>query len=598
MYTFEFYDKKIHIPYDDDLFLAKPVITMAENKSWTVSAQILSDHPYFSELKVLKYGFKVYKKDRLIFRGRLTELKQKFGKLYNIFAEDKLAALNDSHCRPHEFSGTPEELFAWFIDNHNSQVTDEQKLLKGNVTVIDPNSYITRSWDKGDSTRKLMESRLLDTLGGYLVVRYEEDGDYLDWLEGFDLYSNQDIVFGENLLDIERIIDATETYTACIPYGAEIMNISYAEVDTSTTSWQIDKYYILTADETYSLIQTEETFNAAVSSGTTIYEVSSMEGTGKSLTIESVNDGKDYIINEAAAAEYGIIYAPTELVTWDDVTRPENLLSKSVDWLNNEGVMLKESVTLSAADLSAAGVENVNSFEMYQNVKAVIRPLNLDAAYLISGMKVDASASEVLQITVGSERRTLSAQIGDANKQANDIAQKVDKIESDYTTNDKMHSAIAEELITATSQILQTAEEITMGILSGYTSVSDLETYKQEIENLLKVNEDGFNFEFEQMESKLSELGNTVSTQSQYIRLIEGAIHIGHSDSPVTAVFDNDALEFRYNGSMVARFTNEVLEVRNISAENQVAFFDQWAIRKGAYVSGKGYNLNDVWIGG
>ena len=79
---------------------------------------------------------------------------------------------------------------------------------------------------------------------------------------------------------------------------------------------------------------------------------------------------------------------------------------------------------------------------------------------------------------------------------------------------------------------------------------------------------------------------------------MEGEILIGKSDSPITSVYTNDALEFRYNNQMVARFTNEVLEVRNIAVENQVAFFDRWAIRKGAYINGVGYNLNDVWIGG
>ena len=96
----------------------------------------------------------------------------------------------------------------------------------------------------------------------------------------------------------------------------------------------------------------------------------------------------------------------------------------------------------------------------------------------------------------------------------------------------------------------------------------------------------------------MTAIGNEIVEQEQYIRLVEGEIHIGKSDSPVTTIYTNDALEFRYNGQMVARFTNDLLEVRNISVDNQVAYFDQWAIRKGAYVAGVGYNLNDVWIGG
>lgn len=68
--------------------------------------------------------------------------------------------------------------------------------------------------------------------------------------------------------------------------------------------------------------------------------------------------------------------------------------------------------------------------------------------------------------------------------------------------------------------------------------------------------------------------------------------------SPITGEITNDALEFKYNDQTVAKFTNEVLEVRNIAVQNQIRFGDNWAIRPGAHIEGKGNNLNDVWIGG
>ena len=159
-------------------------------------------------------------------------------------------------------------------------------------------------------------------------------------------------------------------------------------------------------------------------------------------------------------------------------------------------------------------------------------------------------------------------------------------------------TAVEQELIDKTAEIIQTSEQITLGILQGYTSTSQLEEYKTKIENLLSVNQEGVDILFRQMEQRLTELGDEIVEQEQYIRLVNGEIHIGKSDSLVTSVYTNNSLEFRYNDQMVARFTNEVLEVRNISAENQVTWFDQWAIRKGAYVNGVGYNLNDIWIGG
>lgn len=159
----------------------------------------------------------------------------------------------------------------------------------------------------------------------------------------------------------------------------------------------------------------------------------------------------------------------------------------------------------------------------------------------------------------------------------------------DYTND-----AIAD----ATTKILQTAEDVTIGIMSGYTKASDFERYKEEIENLFKANEDGFAFEFNQLSERLSSVGNEIVQRNQFIRLEEGNIIIGKSDSPVQAKFTNDALEFTYNGQTVAKFTNEVLEVENISVSNQVRFGSEWAIRPGQYIAGKGSNLDDVWIGG
>lgn len=592
MYTIKFYDKNLHIPGDEELFLLHPMLSQGANQSSTLSAQILSEHPYFKYLKQLKYGVVIYDDKRLIYKGRITEFKQCFNNVYDVYVEDKLAVLNDSPCRPHEFQGSPEELFTWFLDNHNAQVTDEQRLLKGNVTVTDPNDYINRSWQNAENTWNLMNSRLLDTLGGYFVVRYEEDGDYLDWLEDFSIYADQNIKFGENLIDLEKLVDASETYTACIPYGADITIDKYGETYVEADDWTENKYYRLVEEE-YVLILSKGDFESALESGDTIYEVTSEEATGEKLTIEDVNDGRDYLINNERVALYGIIYAPTEKVTWSDVKRPENLKAKSLDWLNNFGVMLKESITLSAVDLGATGID-INKYEMYQKVKVETVPHGIETSYLITNLKTALDLSEVTQITVGGEKRSLTSQTIENNKETNNVQQEIKEIKKDYITNEKVQSELSE----ATSKILQTAEEIVMGILSGYTTASDLETYKKYVENKFIGNKEGFEFDFSEVEEKLTELGNEIIKRNQFIRLEEGNIIIGKSDSPIQALFTNNTLEFRYNDQTVAKFTNEVLEVRNIAVDNQVRFWTDWAIRKGAYVEGKGYNLNDVWIGG
>lgn len=201
-----------------------------------------------------------------------------------------------------------------------------------------------------------------------------------------------------------------------------------------------------------------------------------------------------------------------------------------------------------------------------------------------------ADTAQAAANSLGDRVTTTETNISQNATNISSVATRVTTIEDNYIDSS--------EIASLTSTFNQTAEEITLGIVAGYTSKDELNTYKHEVENMFSANEQGFEFNFNRLEQQLNEVGGEVNAQKEYIRLINGEIHIGKDGNPVTSVYTNNALEFRYNGVTVAKFTNETLEVRNITSENQIAFFGDWAIRKGAEVSGKGYNLNDIWIGG
>lgn len=212
---------------DKELFVESPNLNLEINKVGTLTFSIYPDHPYFDRLEKLKPKIVAKRGNRDIFRGRIINDEQGIYNEKNIECESSLAYLNDSIYRPGSFNGTPEELFTLIINNHNSQVTDGQKLKIGNVTVTDPNNYISKSWEDYLSSWDLLKTRLLDTLGGYLVERYESDGTYIDWLEDFksndsSIVSTQTIEFGENLIDILAKNDASTTYSVVIPLGYEI----------------------------------------------------------------------------------------------------------------------------------------------------------------------------------------------------------------------------------------------------------------------------------------------------------------------------------------------------------------------------------------
>lgn len=156
---------------------------------------------------------------------------------------------------------------------------------------------------------------------------------------------------------------------------------------------------------------------------------------------------------------------------------------------------------------------------------------------------------------------------------------------------------IANEITNAALQMSKASEKTMSNMLESYATSGDIEEYKKQIENKFKENKEGFAFEFNQIEEKITSVNNEIVERNQFIRLENGEIVIGKSDSPIISVYTNNALEFRYNGVTVARFTNEVLGIRNVNMENQFRLHDKWAFRKGEYKTGKGNNLDLVWLG-
>lgn len=379
---------------DKELFVESPNLNLEINKVGTLTFSIYPDHPYFDRLIKLKSRIVAKRGNKDIFRGRIINDEQGIYNEKNIECESSLAYLNDSIYRPGSFSGTPEELFTLIINNHNSQVTDDQKLKKGNVTVTDPNNYISRSWEDYLSSWDLLKTRLLDTLGGYLVERYEDDGTYIDWLEDFKngdslLVSTQTIEFGENLVNILAKNDASTTYSVVIPLG---------------------------------------------------YEIENEDGTKERLTIKSVNDNKDYLVNETALAAYGWKIAPVSETTWDDVTLASNLKTKGQNYLNNQAVMIASTLEITALDLAAID-QDIEFFFIYKYVRIKSTPHNFNKVYLLKSIKIPFDHPESTQITLGETSSTLTGiELGNKQK-IDDTIKRVGIVEKNYSiTDEKINS--------------------------------------------------------------------------------------------------------------------------------------------------------------
>lgn len=301
--------------------------TLETNKAGSFTFSVYPEHFFYDRFVKKKTVITVTKSDRILFRGRVLDDRDDMWKRREIVCEGELNFLQDSLIRPYTFNGTPEEAFQKFVTEHNAQVDEFKRFKVGQVTVYDPNDYIARSNSNYENALKNLTSRLLeDSLGGYLHITHGEDGKdpvpTLHYLADFTEISSQSIEFGSNLKDFLKKGTGQAIATAIIPLGAKLDD---GNRDTEDLR----------------------------------------------LTISDVNDGLDYVHDEAAVAKHGWIF---DTVIYDDVTLPNNLKARGLAALAKR---IRENITLelTAVDLHLLN-RSIESFRHDTYVRVISPPHN------------------------------------------------------------------------------------------------------------------------------------------------------------------------------------------------------------------------------
>lgn len=352
MITIKNGDNTIYDPRNPNLKLVNPKLVLEDSAAGQLTFKIYDSNLNYHTIKKLHPVISVVRNGEIIFKGRVISDKKDFYNGKSVEVEGKLAFFNDSYLEPFSFSGTPFELFRMIVENHNSRVMEWQRFKVGMVTVTDANDYIVRSSEGVLNSWEALKSRCFQSsLGGHIRVRYEADGDYIDWLADYETVSRQGIEFAKNMIDLSSETDATETYTAIRPTGAEV--------------------------------------------------------DGVRIDISSVNGGKTYIVNEEMAARYGIIFSPESESTWEDVTLPQNLLKKAEERLSGSFITLKEIYEIRAVDLNLTD-ENIEALNICEYVPVVSRPHGIQGNYLLSKAEIAIAEPQNSVFYLGASRRILS----------------------------------------------------------------------------------------------------------------------------------------------------------------------------------------------
>ena len=368
----------------DDLAIINPVVKLKANTSGSFSFTITSNHPYYDLIRRRNGVVSVYRdeEENPIFQGICTEETVDFYKQKKIYCEGELTYFNDSILRPAEYKTINiTTLLSTFIGLHNAQVEESKQFEIGNITVSD--DYINCSTNM-QSTFDCIKENLVDVYGGFLRVRYENGHKYIDYLVDSPKTALQTIELGKNLTKYESNIDDTDIATRIIPLGS-VVSSQFEDIETK-------------------------------------------------LTIESVNDGKDYLENEEAVENFGTI---TKTVVFKDISDPQELKNKGQLYLE---ALQFDNVVIKAGAVDLGYLTNrFDKFELLDYIHIISAPHGMDKWFTLTEATFNLNNPEKDSFLLGeTEQTSLSVR---SNKQNEALAQRVANVPSTEIMNQAIASA-------------------------------------------------------------------------------------------------------------------------------------------------------------
>lgn len=201
------------------------------------------------------------------------------------------------------------------------------------------------------------------------------------------------------------------------------------------------------------------------------------------MTIKDINNGLDYVQDDAAVALFGVI---EKTVMFEDVTIAENLLKKGQEKLK-EYINSTVSIELSAADLHNLDI-NIEAFRIGDNVRVISKPHGLDRYFLLSKLSLTLDSVSSCSMTLGATFKTFTQKQIEAEKMLNANVQKntenVEILNKNVVTIEHNVEKLDEDI----AKIDEDVQEINKNLIQvpdNYVKVTDFVAYKKEVNQKL-----------------------------------------------------------------------------------------------------------------
>lgn len=356
------------------------VLNAIDEFSFTISAQ----NSLYGKMEPLRSIVQVVNlSDGAIeFEGRVLYITNKMtasGFVQEVVCEDFLSFLHDStqHYQKLQNRGAQHYLEE-ILKQHNAQVETYKRINIGNVTVESKTDKPFRYLGY-ESTWDTIRERIINSIGGFLTLRREVDGFYLDWTKTVGEIKKSPIQLGRNIKSASREVSLDGLATQIMPIGADEQNNQQQEEQGSDV-------------------------------------------TRKQIDIASVNNGNLWLEDAELVKQFGIIRKP---VIWTDIDNAQVLKNRGLQYLRNQKIALaKWTVSVVERYLIDGRYEK---FKIGNTHPILNAPLSGIESLQIIEKKIDILNPQSAELTIGSQSQSLSAY----QLQLQEATESIEKVKAD-----------------------------------------------------------------------------------------------------------------------------------------------------------------------
>nr|DAO70074.1 MAG TPA: tail protein [Caudoviricetes sp.] len=333
------------------------------------------------------------------FEGRVLSVSNKMtstGFVQEVVCEDFLSFLHDSTQQYQKLKNSGAEAYLREILNqHNAQVENYKQIRLGTVTV---KSLTDKPWRYlgYESTWDTIRDRIVSNIGGYLTLRRENSGFYLDWTSSVGTNQESPIQLGRNIKSASREISFDGIATQIMPIGADEKNSQNRSSNNK--------------------------------------EEQGPDVTRKQIDISSVNGGRIWLEDAELVAKFGVIRKP---VIWTEIDNPQVLKNRGLQYLKNQKIALAKW-TVSAVERYLID-SRYAKFKIGNTHPILNAPLSGIERLQIIEKKIDILNPQSVDLVIGSKSQSLSAY----QLQSQEAVESIERVKANQDIESKREKLLA-----------------------------------------------------------------------------------------------------------------------------------------------------------